>query len=139
MWVAVGSGINNIAYSYNGTTWTGVGSAVTLFGSSSIGFDVSWNGTMWIAIGNGSTNTMIYSYDGINWLSGIEHVFSSNGTGPLSHLTFDGDANDISENKNNPTTSTIKFTEDRNGNNNGAGLFSGYAWSSKTGDDGLFR
>ena len=61
----------------------------------------------------------------------INHIMAQNistylpKSGLIAFYTFDGDANDISENKNNPTTSTIKFTEDRNGNNNGAGLFSG--------------
>jgi hypothetical protein len=61
MWVAVGSGTNSIAYSYDGINWTGLG-----FPVFTSGIGIAWNGTMWVATGDG-TNSTAYSYDGINW------------------------------------------------------------------------
>jgi hypothetical protein len=61
MWVAVGSGTNSIAYSYDGVTWIGLGLLVLTQGNS-----VAWNGSMWVAVGSG-TNSIAYSYNGISW------------------------------------------------------------------------
>jgi hypothetical protein len=62
LWVAVGQGTNTIAYSSNGTTWTGVVSSPF----SGQGRFVAWNGIIFLACGNG-TNTIANSKDGINW------------------------------------------------------------------------
>jgi hypothetical protein len=61
MWVAVGSGTNSIAYSYDGITWMGLGTYVLTQGNG-----VAWSGSMWIAVGSG-TNSIAYSYDGLRW------------------------------------------------------------------------
>lgn len=61
MWVAVGSGTNSIAYSYDGVTWIGLGLLVLTQGNA-----VAWSGSMWVAVGSG-TNSIAYSYDGIIW------------------------------------------------------------------------
>ena len=61
MWVAVGSGTNSIAYSYDGVTWIGLGLLVLTQGNA-----VAWSGSMWVAVGSGA-NSIAYSYDGITW------------------------------------------------------------------------
>jgi hypothetical protein len=64
MWVAVGEGTSNtIAYSSNGTTWTGLGKSIF----TNQGRGVSWNGTMWVAVGDGSSHTIAYSNNGTTW------------------------------------------------------------------------
>ena len=67
VWVAVGtpqpSTGHSIAYSTNGTTWTGV-TGTTIF--STQGNYVTWNGSMFIAVGSG-TNVEATSWNGINW------------------------------------------------------------------------
>jgi hypothetical protein len=44
--MAVGSGTNSLAYSFDGINWTGLGESMFL-----IGLDVEWNGKMWVAVG----------------------------------------------------------------------------------------
>ena len=58
IWVAGGSGTNQIAYSTNGTSWTGISTAFTSVN------DIVWNGTRFIAIGG---SLIGYSADGIKW------------------------------------------------------------------------
>ncbi len=100
MWVAVGSGTNSIAYSYNGLSWFSAYNSLGIFNYE--GLCITWNGTMWVAGGAGTTNTMAYSYDGINWI-GLGFVFKDfckriewNGTtlcavgGGISRVTFNG-------------------------------------------------
>ena len=84
MWVAVGGAntgsINTIAYSYYGATgWIGVTGSDNFF---NYGFGVAWNGTMWIAVGGGDSrpNTIVYSYNGINW-TGLGNTFFSGWAG----------------------------------------------------------
>jgi len=62
LWVAVGYGTNTIAYSSNGTIWTGLG--YTIFGS--YGASIAWNGTLWVAGGSGS-DSIAYSSNGTIW------------------------------------------------------------------------
>ena len=62
MWVAVGKGTHTIAYSFNGTNWTGAN--FTLYNE---GRGVAWNGAMWVAVGKGTGDDVCYSYDGIVW------------------------------------------------------------------------
>ena len=88
MWVATGvqnstvntDNPNNIAYSYNGISWSNSSSSGTCFlqGGRGVAFGTSSNGTspMWVAVGNNGTgNTepgndhIMYSYDGISWSS----------------------------------------------------------------------
>ena len=74
--VAGGNGGNNtLAYSYNGTTWIGLGKSIF----TSAGIAVAYNGTLWIAAGQGTTNTLAYSYDGINWTGLGKSIFTSAG------------------------------------------------------------
>lgn len=61
--VAVGSGVNTIATSQDGITWSGLGN--TTFSAN--GFDVAWNGSTWVAVGNGNT-TIATSSDGTIWI-----------------------------------------------------------------------
>ena len=71
IWIAVGSGAtaNTIAYSYDGSNWTGNGN--TVFNSSANG--IAWNGSMWVAVGQ-TNNSIAYSYDGITWFPVINSV-----------------------------------------------------------------
>jgi hypothetical protein len=75
MWVAVGKGNSHeMAYSYDGITWTANGNP---FNSGEGGFCVAWNGKIWVAGGGGNNNNaIIYSYDGINWLSATSTMFN---------------------------------------------------------------
>ena len=67
-----------IAYSdNNGLSWTGVqNSTTTIFTIN--GFDIIWNSAIsrWVALGYG-TNSIAYSYNGINWTGIGLTVFSS--------------------------------------------------------------
>jgi hypothetical protein len=70
--IALGSGVNSIAYSLDGINWRGLGS--TIFNPGSISNTVlsssCWNGKIWLAGGtNSTTGVTAYSYDGINWTS----------------------------------------------------------------------
>ena len=62
---------NSIAYSLDGIKYTGLGNFQN--GLLNQGYAAAWNGSMWVATGNGN-NTIIYSYDGIEWIS----IFGSN-------------------------------------------------------------
>jgi hypothetical protein len=65
--VAVGTGTNCIAYSSNGTSWTGIPLSTTVFTTGAYG--VLWAAELglWIAMGDGSTNRVMTSPNGINW------------------------------------------------------------------------
>ena len=73
MWVAVGSGTNSMAYSYDGITWFGLGNSIFTSGNG-----VAWSGSMWVAVGSG-TNTVAYSYNGITWMGLGTGTFSVSG------------------------------------------------------------
>ena len=66
--IAVGKGINTIAYSSNGTQWTGLGNIEFNIGNkvgsnnSSINVASGFANTIYVAVGQ-STNTIAYSYD----------------------------------------------------------------------------
>jgi hypothetical protein len=72
-WVAVGGGLHTIAYSLNGSNWTGLGTSIF----TNIGRSVTWNGKYFIATGNGG-NGLAYSSDGISW-TGLGNSILSNG------------------------------------------------------------
>lgn len=75
--VAVGSGTNTIAYSYDkGLTWTGLG--LTIFTTN--GFGMAWNGTRFVGVGN-ATNTIAYSDNGVNWVGLGATIFTTQGNG----------------------------------------------------------
>ena len=79
IWVAVGQGTNNIAYSYNGINdWVGVTGSTSLFLNG--GYGVAWNETMWVAVGQVATtgnNTIAYSSNGLNWIPANNSIFTS--------------------------------------------------------------
>ena len=63
IWVAGGTGTYQIAYSTNGTSWTGV----TLPNMTTV-FSVAWGLGTWLAVGTGANGrTSASSPDGINW------------------------------------------------------------------------
>ena len=74
--VAVGAGLNTLAYSEDGITWRGLGQNIF----ENEGYNVAWNGSLWIAVGLGS-NTMAYSQDGIQWTGLGKTIFSTSGNG----------------------------------------------------------
>jgi hypothetical protein len=74
IWVAVGGGINSIATSSNGISWTGRGNP---FNGDGLG--VAWGGNTWVAVSSGSTNTIAYSFDGITWVGLGKTIFSTSG------------------------------------------------------------
>jgi len=73
IWVAGGSTTNTLAYSYDGITWNGLGTAIF----SSTGYAFAWNGILWVAGGAGTANTLAYSYDGIVWAGLGIGIFSA--------------------------------------------------------------
>ena len=83
MWVAVGTGVNTIAYSINGKYWYPSNNSTSIFSAPTTGgVGVAWNGSMWVAVGGGQ-NTIAYSLDGINWTVATNSttIFSSSGNG----------------------------------------------------------
>ncbi len=80
MWVAVGAGVNTIAYSINGKYWLPSNNSTYIFSTS--GNDIAWNGSIWFAVGAG-VNTIAYSPDGLNWngVSNSTTIFSTSGNG----------------------------------------------------------
>ena len=75
-WVAVGRTGNSIAYSFDGISWTGIGTSIF----STYGLGVAWNGTRFVATGAG-TNSIAYSTDGISWTGIGTAIFSTQGNG----------------------------------------------------------
>jgi hypothetical protein len=61
LWVAVGSGLNSLAYSYDGIYWVGLGTPFFVAGTA-----LAYNGHTWLA--GGSTGSA-YSVDGFNWVA----------------------------------------------------------------------
>lgn len=65
--VAVGTGINTSAYSYNGIDWILMGKNTPIH----IGYSVKWTGKMFIIGGNSNNeinkSRILVSYDGMNW------------------------------------------------------------------------
>ena len=57
LFVAVGTGTNSIAYSSNGTVWSGLGN--TIF--SVAGYGIKFANNLWIALGDGASNSLAYS------------------------------------------------------------------------------
>jgi hypothetical protein len=82
--VAVGQGVNSIAYSYDGFIWIPVPNSTKLISS---GVRVFYDGKIYVAVGAGPVNSIAYSYDGITWnavvnsainlLSSINSVYSN--------------------------------------------------------------
>ena len=73
-WVATGDNPNSLAYSSNGTTWTGLGK--TIF--STICYSIAWNGLRWVA-GGETTNALAYSTNGTTWTGLGLSIFSNVG------------------------------------------------------------
>jgi hypothetical protein len=74
MWVAVGSGANSIAYSYDGITWIGLGNSIFTSGNG-----VAWSGSMWVAVGSGTNHSIAYSYNGMTWVGLGKSTFATQG------------------------------------------------------------
>jgi hypothetical protein len=78
LWVLCGT--SGLFYSSDGFNWSAATSGSTLFNPAR---SVAWNGTMWVAVGGGYTksDTIAYSYDGMNWTGVGMTTFSSDGFG----------------------------------------------------------
>ena len=115
LWVAGGNGIY---YSFNGSIWTKAPTNLTTC------YTVAWNQSVFIAGGTG-TDMIEYSYNGFNWLSGDNSIFttvygiSTNDVGPfLQDSQFVLDINgveqtnqlDVSSNFYSADFSTMNFT-----------------------------
>jgi len=72
LYVACGQGTNTLAYSNDGTTWTGLNT--TIF--STAGICVAYGKDRWIAGGRGGTSTLVWSNDGIKWNSLGNSIFN---------------------------------------------------------------
>lgn len=79
MFVAVGSGTNTIAYSYDGVNWIGLGATYLTFTVSGNGVVWAAELGLWVASGDG-TNQILTSPDGINWTP-------RSGTGPFQQVS----------------------------------------------------
>jgi hypothetical protein len=67
LFVSVGEGTNSVAWSVNGTSWTGISASSLTAGYLTIGYGVAWNGQMWVATGIGTQGNIVYSYNGKTW------------------------------------------------------------------------
>ena len=68
IWVAVGNGTSfTIAYSYDGTTWTGVNGSKTIFDGEGGASDVVWNGRIFVVVGASTSKYLATSSDGVTW------------------------------------------------------------------------
>jgi hypothetical protein len=77
MWVATGSGTNNLAWSMDGRVWN----APTSGDFAGWGLGVAWNGSIWVAVGNGGggVSNIKWSTDGKNWNNSVNDVFTTGG------------------------------------------------------------
>jgi hypothetical protein len=75
MWIAVGAGSTNMAYSYDGLIWEGINVDIFNQGDRIIN-SITWNGMIWFA-GAAANNTLGYSYNGLNWVSVTNSPFNS--------------------------------------------------------------
>ena len=73
--IAVGSGLNSMAYSTDGLNWNGLGTSIFDYGQH-----IARNGSMFIAVGGGS-NTIAYSYNGTAWVGLGASIFDNGGSG----------------------------------------------------------
>jgi hypothetical protein len=76
-WIAMGSGTNSMAYSYDGINWVGIPTPV-FSNTSSIGSGIAFNGRIWVAGGSGAINTLAYSCCGIVWNGLGAGIFTTN-------------------------------------------------------------
>jgi len=70
IWVAVGSGNNSLAYSYDGMYWMGISGVFSVYG-----LGITWRNNIFYAVGQG-TNTIAWSNNGINWNGLGVNIFS---------------------------------------------------------------
>ena len=71
MLIATGSGSNSIAYSLMGTYFRGIGTSNFTFG-----LGVVYGNGVFVA-GGGTSNCLVYSYNGTNWVSANNQIFST--------------------------------------------------------------
>lgn len=127
LWVAVGSGTNNILISANGISWSPSGNNGGGTGGFTTGRGVAWNGILWVAVGAaGSTASSIqYSSDGFNWTNSSSGGFS--GTNGGYAVAWNGRLW-VAVGIMNPASATgsIKYSSDGiNWTNNSSGGFTG--------------
>ena len=85
MFVATGGGTNNYAYSYNGVNWIGTGGILLSVGGVAVEspsfrpHTITFSRNLTIAVGNGSSHTIAYSLDGINFTGLGRTTFTTEG------------------------------------------------------------
>ena len=70
-----------ILYSIGGVQWQPISSLI-----SGKATHITWNGTQWLAGIEGGSDTLIYSYDGINWIGLGQTLFSTK----CSYISWNG-------------------------------------------------
>jgi hypothetical protein len=117
LWVAGGSGTNQLAYSSDGITWTVSTSGSSLLGEGAC-YAIAWNGSRWVAGGFGTggfgANQILYSSDGITWTA------STSGNAVLTNL-----CNAVAWNG-------TRWVAGGNGNNRLAYSSDGITWTAST-------
>lgn len=85
LWVAVGSGVNSIAYSKTGFNWTGLGTDIFTTQGTCLWYWVQNQPPIWVATGSGN-NSLAYSTDGFTWTGLGANIFTTgnNVTGAYS-------------------------------------------------------
>jgi hypothetical protein len=73
--IALGEGSHSLAVSYDGVSWTGLGTSIF----SVKGTGVAYGLTTWVAVGEGIANTIAVSTDGLTWTGLGKSVFSTRG------------------------------------------------------------
>ena len=73
--LALGTGTNTIAYSYDGiSNWRGLGTDIF----TTAGQCACWNGQIWVAGGQSlDVGVLAYSYDGINWTIATQTILNT--------------------------------------------------------------
>jgi len=72
VWMATGQGGNTLAYSYNGTTWIGLGNSVFSVSGNAVAWSGPQNNQLYLpgartlALGTGNAGTIAYAYAGTN-------------------------------------------------------------------------
>ena len=86
LWMAVGSGGNSIAYSSDGTSWTGVSAANSQLTTGVNG--IAFGNNTWIAVGAGTNSISTSTDSGVTW-TGRGTYFSTAGYGVAGPATYD--------------------------------------------------
>jgi hypothetical protein len=119
IWLLGGSGTYNLIYSNDGFSWFPSNNGKSIFTECRA---LAWNGSIWLAGGtpaSGKTNTIAYSYDGINWTGISAALRTSCNTIAWSGSFWTAGGTD-------PSNNTLIYSTD------------GFTWYQATNDSTLF-